>query len=229
MRIWNQWSRRRTSKIRSSECHSQRDDDPRSGGEDTELQQLRKCIDTGAWVDCPDRIYAAISGELCVIGQLVLRVSRIVIPHKLRPQALALAHEEHLGMVWTKQALTCMVWWPSIGCGEILQSMPWVSTSCTTGPTRTYLINDPTRWTVSSMWKFLGPPYLCKISGPDIKGTSKAKHRNIAHRFWVRAANQSAAERPLAVVAERAWRKRLLATGGGTNMDLVTFTEGSLT
>ena len=36
---------------------------------------------------------------------------------------------------------------------------------------------------VSSKWKFLRPPYLSKITGPDIKGTSKAKHPNIAHRF----------------------------------------------
>ena len=56
----------------------------------------------------------AISGELCAIGQLVLRGSRIVMPRKLRPQALALAHEGHLGIVGTKQALRSKVWWPGI-------------------------------------------------------------------------------------------------------------------
>ena len=69
----------------------------RASSDDAELQQLRECIDTGRWTDCPDKLYAAISGELCVIGQLVLRGSRIVMPRKLRPQALALAHEGHLG------------------------------------------------------------------------------------------------------------------------------------
>ena len=86
----------------------------RASSDDAELQQLRECIDTGRWTDCPDKLYAAISGELCVIGQLVLRGSRIVMPRKLRPQALALAHEGHLGIVGTKQALRSKVWWPGI-------------------------------------------------------------------------------------------------------------------
>ena len=86
----------------------------RASSDDAELQQLRECIDTGRWTDCPDKLYAAIGGELCVIGQLVLRGSRIVMPRKLRPQALALAHEGHLGIVGTKQALRSKVWWPGI-------------------------------------------------------------------------------------------------------------------
>ena len=86
----------------------------RASSDDAELQQLRECIDTGRWTDCPDEIYAAISGEPCVIGQLVLSESRIVMPRKLRPQALALAHEGHLGIVGTKQALRSKVWWPGI-------------------------------------------------------------------------------------------------------------------
>ena len=86
----------------------------RASSDDAELQQLRECIDTGRWTDCPDKLYAAISGELCVIGQLVLRRSRIVMPRKLRPQALALAHEGHLGIVGTKQSLRSKVWWPGI-------------------------------------------------------------------------------------------------------------------
>ena len=65
----------------------------RASSDDAELQQLRECIDKGRWTDCPDKLYAAMSGELCVIGQLVLRGSRIVMPRKLRPQALTLAHE----------------------------------------------------------------------------------------------------------------------------------------
>ena len=62
----------------------------RASSDDAELQQLRECIDTGRWTDCPETFYAAITGELCVIGQLVLRGSRIVMPCTLRPQALAL-------------------------------------------------------------------------------------------------------------------------------------------
>ena len=86
----------------------------RASSDDAELHQLRECIDTGRWTDCPDKLYAAISGELCVICQLVLRGSRIVKPRKLRPQALALAHEGHLVIVGTKQSLRSKVWWPGI-------------------------------------------------------------------------------------------------------------------
>ena len=81
----------------------------RASSDDAELQELRECIDTGRWTDCPDKLYAAISGELCVIGQLVLRGSRIVMPRKLRPQALALAHEGHMGIVGSTQALRSKV------------------------------------------------------------------------------------------------------------------------
>ena len=37
------------------------------------------------------------SSELCSIGQLILRGTRIVIPKKLRPRVLSLTHEGHLG------------------------------------------------------------------------------------------------------------------------------------
>ena len=49
------------------------------------------------------------AGELCVIGQLVLRGTHIIIPSKLKPRALALAHEGHLGVVGTKQNLRTKV------------------------------------------------------------------------------------------------------------------------
>ena len=55
-----------------------------------------------------------VAGELCVIGQLVLRGTRIIIPSKLQPRTLALAHEGHLGVVGTKQNLTTKVWWPGM-------------------------------------------------------------------------------------------------------------------
>ena len=42
-----------------------------------------------------------VAGELCVIGQLVLRGTRIIILSKLQPRTLALAHEGHLGVVGT--------------------------------------------------------------------------------------------------------------------------------
>ena len=79
---------------------------------DEELKILREAIKTGRYEKC--KAYAPAAGELCVIGQLVLRGTRIVLPSQLRPQAISLAHEGHLGIVGTKQNLRSKVWWPGI-------------------------------------------------------------------------------------------------------------------
>ena len=55
-----------------------------------------------------------VAGELCAIGQLVLRGTRLIIPSTLQPRTLALAHEGHLGVVGTKQNLRTKVWWPGM-------------------------------------------------------------------------------------------------------------------
>ena len=77
---------------------------------------MRKAIATGRFETC--RQYMTVGrgggGELCVIGKLVLRGTRIFIPSKLQPRTLALANEGHLGVVGTKQNLRTKVWWPGI-------------------------------------------------------------------------------------------------------------------
>ena len=79
---------------------------------DGELTQLREAIRTGNYATC--KPYAPVAGELCITGQLVLRGTRLILPSKLRPVALALAHEGHLGIVGTKQKLRTKVWWPGM-------------------------------------------------------------------------------------------------------------------
>ena len=79
---------------------------------DEELKVLREVMKTGRYEKC--KAYAPAAGELCVIGQLVLRGTRIVLPSKLRPQAISLAHEGRLGIVGTKKNLRSKVWWPGI-------------------------------------------------------------------------------------------------------------------
>ena len=79
---------------------------------DEELIKVKRAIETGNFNNCKQ--YQIVAGELCVIGQLVLRGTRIVIPNKLRPRVLALAHEGHLGVVGTKQNLRSKVWWPGV-------------------------------------------------------------------------------------------------------------------
>ncbi|KAK7102592.1 hypothetical protein V1264_020788 [Littorina saxatilis] len=84
-----------------------------AASEDDELQAVRQCLETGRWENC-DKLYVAVSPELCTAGNLVLRGSRIIVPKKLRPRILALAHEGHLGIVGTKQNLRTKVWWPGM-------------------------------------------------------------------------------------------------------------------
>lgn len=79
---------------------------------DPELQDVREAIETGHFEKC--KPYAVIAGELCTVGYLVLRGTRIVLPQALRARALALAHEGHLGIVGTKQHLRTKVWWPGV-------------------------------------------------------------------------------------------------------------------
>ena len=92
-------------------CAMTTDDIEQASAEDPELETVRKCIETGKWHDC-DKLYAAVSPELCTSGNIVLRGGRIVIPKALRNRVLTLAHEGHLGVVGTKQNLRTKVWWP---------------------------------------------------------------------------------------------------------------------
>ena len=54
--------------------------------------------------------YIAVKEELCAIGKVVLRGTRIVISQSLRQQVLAIAHEGHVGIVATKLRLRTKVW-----------------------------------------------------------------------------------------------------------------------
>ena len=83
--------------------------------DDAELEIVRQCIQTGKFRDSSiHNSYKLVSTELCVVGNLVLRGNRIVIPGKLRQHVLQLAHEGHSGMVGTKRNLRTKVWWPNI-------------------------------------------------------------------------------------------------------------------
>lgn len=80
---------------------------------DPEVSQLRECISTGDWDDAPSQ-YKAVRNELSTLGKLVLRGTRLLIPHKLRKRVLNLAHEGHQGLIKTKQRLRTKVWWAGI-------------------------------------------------------------------------------------------------------------------
>lgn len=81
---------------------------------DPELCSVRHYIRGGNWSKCKMPQYLCVKAELCVLGQLVLRGSRIVIPASLRDRVHSLAHEGHQGIVKMKNRLRTKVWWPKI-------------------------------------------------------------------------------------------------------------------
>ena len=80
-----------------------------ASAEDDEITMLRKCVQTNDWT-VGEPAFKAVRNELTVLGKLVLRGTRLVIPRKLRKQVLELAHEGHQGIVKTKQRLRTKVW-----------------------------------------------------------------------------------------------------------------------
>ncbi|PFX28921.1 Uncharacterized protein K02A2.6 [Stylophora pistillata] len=82
--------------------------------EDREFVELRQYIKDENWKGDQHKQYIPVCSELFVIGKLILCGTRIVIPSKLRPRVLSLAHEGHPGIVSMKQRLRSKVWWPGI-------------------------------------------------------------------------------------------------------------------
>ena len=58
--------------------------------------------------------YKPVRDEFYLLGNTVLRGTRLVVPLKLRQCVLELGHEGHLGIVQMKQRLRTKVWWPGI-------------------------------------------------------------------------------------------------------------------
>ena len=80
---------------------------------DPEIASLRQYILSGDWSQCRMTAYVCVKDELCVLGKLVLRSTRIV-PKALRREVLHLAPEGHQGIVKMKAQLRTKV------CGQKL-------------------------------------------------------------------------------------------------------------
>ena len=84
----------------------------RESENDPELFSVRHYIQSGDWSQCKMPHYLSVKNELCVLGKLVTRGTRIVLPQILRSEVLRLAHEGHQGIVKMKNRLRTKVWWP---------------------------------------------------------------------------------------------------------------------
>ena len=81
---------------------------------DPTLKLIRDAVTSGDWKHLSGTTYKAISDEIWVLGQIVMRGHRIIIPESLRKQTLSLAHEGHQGIVRMKARLREKVWWPNM-------------------------------------------------------------------------------------------------------------------
>ncbi|XP_062609444.1 uncharacterized protein K02A2.6-like [Saccostrea cucullata] len=84
----------------------------RASENDPEMCAIRECLVSPQWHRMEVKEYLPVRIELCSIGKLVLRGTRIVIPLQLRNQVHELAHEGHPGIVAMKSLLRSKVWWP---------------------------------------------------------------------------------------------------------------------
>ena len=86
----------------------------RESENDPELCSVKHYIQSGYWSQCKMPHYLSVKNELFVLGKLVMRGTRIVIPQSLRSEVLRLAHGGHQGIVKMKNRLRTKVWWPKI-------------------------------------------------------------------------------------------------------------------
>lgn len=79
---------------------------------DPEIAKICETLNAGQEVK--DKPYSLLSQELCVVTNVLLRGTRIVVPASLRARVLANAHEGHPGICKIKDRLRTKVWWPGI-------------------------------------------------------------------------------------------------------------------
>jgi transposase-like protein len=72
---------------------------------DEELMTVRHCIEIGNWDSPKCASCKSVRDELCIVGKIVLRGTRMVIPQKLRPRVIEFGHEGHKGILKMKQRL----------------------------------------------------------------------------------------------------------------------------
>ena len=128
---------------------------------DPELQLVRKCITENTLYKLPSA-FKAISSELCVANDIVLRGTRIALPKALRSQAIKVAHEEHAGVTRCKHRLRSKLWWPGIDkdIETHIKSCHPCQVTGSAKSTNAYLFNTTTKWSLGipcprHMWSIL--------------------------------------------------------------------------
>ena len=58
--------------------------------------------------------FKKVKEELCIAQRILLKGAQIVIPQTLQERILNIVHENHMGIIKSKQLLRTKVWWPRI-------------------------------------------------------------------------------------------------------------------
>lgn len=85
----------------------------KSTADDEELGKVKQSLMSGNWDEVAES-YRRIKDELCQVGELVLRNSRIIIPEALQDRMIQLGHTGHPGIVAMKARMRAKVWFPNM-------------------------------------------------------------------------------------------------------------------
>ncbi|XP_062714940.1 uncharacterized protein K02A2.6-like [Aedes albopictus] len=81
--------------------------------DDQELTRVRSAIEADQW-ETGLRKYESEAKELTVMGSMVFKGDKVVLPEALRTKAIKSAHQGHMGIGSTKRILRQHFWWPGI-------------------------------------------------------------------------------------------------------------------
>ncbi|XP_062549944.1 uncharacterized protein K02A2.6-like [Armigeres subalbatus] len=84
---------------------------------DKEQIEVRECIQQGKWTK-QLQAYECHAKQLRLLGALIFKEDRVILPYGLRTKALELAHQGHIGAASMKRILRNHFWWPGMS-GEV--------------------------------------------------------------------------------------------------------------
>lgn len=80
---------------------------------DQEQIDIRDCLTSEIW-NKELRAYECHAKHLRLLGALIFKNDRVILPLKLRSKAIELAHRGHVGIASTKRILRNYFWWPGM-------------------------------------------------------------------------------------------------------------------
>lgn len=80
---------------------------------DKEQMDIRESLKSGMWIK-DLRAYECQAKYLRVLGALIFKEDRVILPFKLRTKAMELAHQGHMGASAMKRILRNHFWWPGM-------------------------------------------------------------------------------------------------------------------